>query len=159
MLLVFGEYNNLIYNDTFVVFNLSSLIEGFEMISIIPPFIRQFNDEKEFDIMYANYLLSDNNAFYEMMKIVMSIYMGKDVYILITKDNGIFEILTESFQKFLQQRYGIISNNINCIEDLEFILDEQQFSLSGLYNLDIDKEKFTYMYYAKHPEQLRIDKD
>jgi len=157
-MLVFGDYNSLPRDDRFVTFNLSSLIEGFEMINIVPPFIKQFNDEKQFDITYANYLISDDNAFYEMMKVIMSIYMAKNVYILVTKDEtSIFEILTESFQKFIQQRYGVISSNINCIEDLEYIDDNQQFSIQGLFNLDIDKTRFCYMYYTKYPEELKVE--
>jgi len=156
-MLIFGDYNSLPKENDFVVFNLSSLVEGFETLSLVPPFIRQFNDEKQFDIMYANYLISDDNAFFEMMKIVMSLYMGKDVYVLITRDGGILEILTESLQKFIQQRYGIISININCIEDLKYIEDVSQFTIQGLYNLDIDKERFSYMYYTKHPEELELD--
>lgn len=155
-MLVFGDHNSLVNDGTFTIFNLSSLIEGFEVISIIPPFIKQFNDDKQFDMMYAEYLISNENVFYEMMKIIMSIYLGRDVYILVTKDeNSIFDIVTESLQKFLQQRYGLISNNINCIEDLEYIRDDSGFSLNGTFNLDQDKARFTYMYYSRHPEELK----
>ena len=43
---------------------------------------------------------------------------------------------------FIQQRYGIITNNINEMSDWENV-EECDFSLQGLFNMDQDKERFT----------------
>ena len=123
-----------------VIFNLSSLLEGFERINILPPF-EMDRYSRDFDIMYAQYLLGNDNTFYEFMKIIIAIYYGVDTIILVDR-NELYECVNESLLKFIQQRYGLICNNINEIEDWEAV-QECDFTLQGLYNLDQDKERFT----------------
>lgn len=148
MRIIFTTYENLILDSkeiedkTSVVFNLSSLREGYKRVDLFPPFLKEYSD-KEFDMNYANYILNTEKIFFEFMKkIIMPLYYdNKSVYILISKGN-VFDELTESLQKFIQQRYGLISNNINDAEDYEY-LEDADFSILGLYNLDIDKEKYS----------------
>lgn len=149
-MLLFGEYKNLlIYKNDMIVFNLSSLIEGYERVNLLPPYNMQINmvDDKQFDIAYANFILNDENAFYDFMKIIMSLYNGLNVYILVGGNEGMYDFLTESLQKFIQSRYGIISYVINDISDWDSIVEDRStFSLNGLYTMDIDKERFTYLF-------------
>lgn len=127
------------------VYNLSSYVEGVERINILPNFQMDYSN-KQFDMAYAEYLMKENHIFMELMKIVMNMYFGLDVVILITRDQGgLFDCITESLEKFLQQRYGIVSNNIGEIDDWNYIQDTD-FSLQGLYNLDIDKERYSRLY-------------
>lgn len=153
-MLVFGPYSctKKMYdlNQSTIFFNLTSLKEGFERLNLIPPSIQNmYLNDKNFDLLYANYILQNDAVFYEMMKIVYSIYSGNTVYILTSTDLQECDFVAESLQKFIQSRYGIISNNVNSEEDLDF-LSECNFSMNGLYNLDIDKERFAGLYVAKN---------
>lgn len=143
-MLVFGPFMHGLEFD--YIFNLTSSKEGLYRINLIPPFGDQLYS-KDFDMLYANYLLQNDNAFLELMeKIVYPLYNGKSVYITVSSCLDEFDYISESLQKFIQARYGIVSNNINDIEDLNY-LQESNFSIDGLYNLDIDKERFSVMCY------------
>lgn len=137
--------------NRFIIFNLSSLLEGFERINILPPFKLDRYD-RDFDIMYANYILENDNIFYEFMKIIMSLYSDLDTLILVNKEE-LYEYVNESLVKFIQQRYGIVANMINVKEDWEYV-QESGFSLQGLFNLDKDKERFIYIHVQKHGVEL-----
>lgn len=142
-MLIFGDHNCIRFNENMVIFNLSSYIEGFERVDILPSF-QVINSGKDFDYLYAQMITTDNYKFTEFMKIIMSLYMGKDVYVIIQKENELQEIVTESLQKYIQQRYGIISNIIYDVSDWEYVV-ECDFSITGLYNLDIDKNRYNYI--------------
>lgn len=138
-MLTFGyDLMNVPY-DT-VVFNLSSLIEGYPVLDILPPF-EIVSNQREFDIIYANFLMGPK--FIETMKLIMCLYYGQNVHVLVSKGDH-FEAITESVSKLIQQRYGYISNFIQDPSDFDYAV-EGEFSLNGLYNLDMDKEKFSYM--------------
>lgn len=124
------------------VFNLSSLKEGYEKLHILPLNNIQTYDEAEFDILYANMILSNDHMFMEFFKIIESLYIGQNVCILVG-ENHTFEYITESLMKLIQQRYGYICNYIYDINDIDDIEKQERsdFSLMGLYNLDIDKER------------------
>lgn len=90
---------------------------------------------------YMDYLLRDDCAFMDMMKVVYSIYENKNVVVLIdTTDKDILRCV-ESFQKILQYRYDLVSNIIFEEEDKVTLVDTE-FSVKGLYNLDLDKARF-----------------
>lgn len=127
-------------DDRFVIFNISCLLEGFTRVNILPPF-EMDRYSRDFDILYAEYLLNNETVFYEFMKIIMSIYYGLDTILLVDRGE-LYECINESLMKFIQQRYGLICNNINIIEDWSYV-EECEFTLQGLYNLDQDKERFT----------------
>jgi len=124
------------------IYNVSSLLEGYTKLNILPYTVR-YSDEKEFDLAYALYILEHDNVFFDMMKIIYNLYIGNDVYLLITIDQ-FSEIVTESLLKFIQQRYGYIGNRVNEPEDLE-TLAPGDFTLFGVFNLDQDKERFSYL--------------
>lgn len=144
-MLVLCDHNCIDNNiaERFIIFNLSSLLEGFERVNLLPPFKLDRYD-RDFDIMYANYILENDNIFYEFMKIMMSLYYGLDTLILVNKDD-LYEYVNESLIKFIQQRYGIITNVINVKEDWEYV-QESEFTIQGLFNMDKDKERFTYIH-------------
>lgn len=142
-MLIFGDYDCLVPRDNMVVLNLNSFLEGYERLNLLPPFGLEYGD-KDFDMKYAEYILTNDNVFMELMKVIISLYAGKDVYILSAKNN-IYEFIAESLQKFIQQRYGYLSNILNDMEDWEYV-EESSFNIYGVYNLDIDKERFSYIY-------------
>lgn len=127
------------------ILNLSSYKEGIEKLNLLPPTngTLPFKDEKEFDIAYANYIMSNDFTFMELMKIIIPIYEGKDVYIVVSR-SPYFDMITESLTKFIQVRYSIISQYVYDFNDLEFIdMDLSFANIQGLYNLDVDKERFS----------------
>ena len=124
------------------VFNLSNSYEmGIGLDSLVPPFFP--TEGKDFDLNYANYILTNENAFTQMMHIVYSLYEGKNIFVMV--GNGDYrEYLTDSLIKFIQQRYGYNSYIINEIDDLLAVTDSE-FSIQGLYNLDQDKERYVML--------------
>lgn len=127
------------------ILNLSSYKEGIEKLNLLPPTngTLPFKDEKEFDIAYANYIMANDFTFMELMKIIIPIYEGKDVYIVVSR-SPYFDMITESLTKFIQVRYSIISQYVYDFNDLEFIdMDLSFANIQGLYNLDVDKERFS----------------
>jgi len=124
------------------VYNISSLLEGYTKLNILPYTVK-YSDEKEFDLDYALYILNNDNVFFDMMKIIYNLYIGNDVYLLVTIDQ-FSEIVTESLLKFIQQRYGYIGNRVNEPEDL-MALVPGDFTLFGVFNLDQDKERFSFL--------------
>lgn len=152
-MLIFGDHNCIPNtNKAMLIYNLSSMKEGFERVNILPPSNISYNEEKGFDMNYASYLMSDE-AFFEFFgKVIMPIYDGYDVYIVVTR-NGMFDAIEESLQKFIQQRYGINSYIVNSIDD--YIMEDiTSFSIQGLYNLDIDKDRYIYRYATINIEQI-----
>lgn len=146
MKIVFTDYNCLtedIVTGDWMILNLNSFIEGFERLNILPPFGLEYGD-KNFDIMYANYIIQNDVPFIELMKIIMTVYSGKNVIILSSKGN-IYEFVAESLQKFIQQRYSLVSYIVNDLDDWQYV-EDTMFDINGVYNLDIDKERFTYLY-------------
>lgn len=75
----------------------------------------------------------------------MAIYSGKDVVILTNSNNDIYDFVSESLQKFIQQRYSLISYNVYDIEDWQYV-EDTMFNIRGVYVLDMDKERFSYLY-------------
>lgn len=156
-MIVFGTYSCLssIINEKSYVFNLTSLKEGFRQLNLIPN-IDYYNNfintnldpnisfDSMFDMYYANEIISNDSMFYEFMTIIYLLYNDNDVIILTSNDINGCDYIAESLQKFIQERYGIISNNVNELDDLNYLV-ECEFSFNGLYNLDQDKERFVYL--------------
>ena len=144
-MLVFGkaqylnDFKKQFPKSELVVFNFSFIGEGYEILDLLPRERFNIDDSQEFDIAYANYILNDNYRFSEFMKIIYPLYEGKDVFVLIS-NTDFFDILNESVSKLIQQRYGYISNEVHSSEDIEYIR-EGTFTIQGLYNLDMDKER------------------
>lgn len=145
MYLMYGDRKALDYfmrerREDVCVFNFSSLSEGFITLDLLPRQRFDIDDSQEFDIAFANYIMNDNYRFDQFFQIIFPLYCGENVFVL-TSSNEFFDILNESLFKLIQQRYNFISNPINSKEDIEY-LREGSFSITGLYNLDIDKERF-----------------
>ena len=69
-----------------------------------------------------------------------------NVMLLVYRDNGYFDAITESVCKFIQSRYGIVPVNIITPDAYDSIIMSQyvsSFSVNGLFNLDHDKELYS----------------
>lgn len=142
-MLMVGTIQNLQVTDNTVVLNFSSLNEKYPKLDIYPPRELPGRSEYEFDMAYAQYIMSNDMVFFDFMQIPYNLYLGKDVFILID-DDARYEFLNESLLKFIQQRYGYNANYITCAED--FIYAEPgTFSEIGMANLIYDKERLSYI--------------
>lgn len=129
------------------IYNLSSPLEGFERINIIPHDLMLTEENQyQFDMLYAQAIIQYGMV--EMMKIILPVYNGEDVYLIVYHDNGYFDAITESVVKFIQNRYGIIPVYINDMIDYDFTPTQYNMSLSvnGLFNFDQDKEIYVKEY-------------
>lgn len=144
-MLLIGDHNTIPYGmiDDLVVYNLFSLKEGLDNLNLIPS-VRMDYNSKEFDRLYAQNIISNDDTFIELMRIVYPLYEGKNVY-LVTTLNDLFDGLTESILKLIQDRYGYNYSIINSYEDIQYLDDDSDFSLNGLFNLDHDKERMSYI--------------
>lgn len=142
-MLLYGTIQNLITTNDCEVYNFSSLNEEYNNLYLLPP--QEFGTDYnyQFDINYANYILSNDNIFFNFMQIIYNLYLGKDVFILID-DSIQIQGLNESLFKFIQQRYGYEASCINCMEDF-LIAEDSSFSDFGLINLDNDKNRLAYL--------------
>ena len=137
-----------------VMYNLSSMREGFiSLQALIPPNTIGRLTDREFDIAYANYIMSNDTLFCIFFQIVYNLYIGKDVFIIISTEDW-SENLLESLLKLIQQRYGYNGVLINTEADYLYATNSMNFGFApgyGIYNLDQDKERFTTLI-----EQYRI---
>ena len=137
-----------------VMYNLSSMREGFiSLQALIPPNTIGRLTDREFDIAYANYIMSNDTLFCIFFQIVYNLYIGKDVFIIISTEDW-SENLLESLLKLIQQRYGYNGVLINTEADYLYAVTSMNFGFApgyGIFNLDQDKERFTTLI-----EQYRI---
>ena len=146
-MLMYGDVSNII--NTGAVYNITSLKEGMiRLPNLIPPnLIGKFVD-KDFDIAYANYIMSNDIVFKEFFDIIYNLYIGNDVYLVVSKDDW-SENLIESIIKLIQQRYGYNAVQINSFDDYIHYINSSyipDFAPGyGIYNLDIDKDRYTYI--------------
>lgn len=141
--------------DKFLILNLSSLAEGFQRVHLVPSVTAAYNNDKEFDIAYANYIFSNNNVFMELMKIIYPLYLGSDVFLLVSRNENTHDIITESLCKLIQQRYGYNYQLLNNKDDIDYC-DDSGFSFYGIQTLDMDKERMTYLAVQQNPELLEM---
>ena len=132
-----------------VVYNLTSLKEGYQRLySLIPPNELGRFTGKEFDIAYMNYIINNDFVFFEFFQIIYNLYIGKDVYIIVSSDDW-SENLVESLIKFIQQRYGYNATKISSFDDYIYSANSKYIAGFtpgyGLMNLDIDKERYSYI--------------
>ena len=148
MYLFYGNGNALPQND-FKLYNFNSIKEKGIRLNLFPQNSLGAIDEYDFDCRYANYIMTDDFAFMNMMSVVMDLYSGINVFILADEDDfytydGWNAILVQSFMKLLQQRYGINGTKIDNHWDMENA-NPTEFSEYGILNLDVDKERYSYL--------------
>lgn len=141
-MLLYGNVAN-IKTDSYV-FNLTSFVEGYNRLRIIPPNNLGASSDYEFDQLYANWIFGNDSIFFDFFTIINILYCGFDVYLIVSDDMWSENIL-ESLLKLIQQRYGYNATKINCFDDLVYA-DPGEFNPGyGLFNLDQDLERFSYL--------------
>ena len=136
-----------------ITYNLSSSYEGFPILNLlsipignIPESILNGDcDTPEFDINYSNYIINNNDAFIQLMGIVIPVYQEPNTLVHILVNQSRFrDCITESLAKLIQQRYGYNTNFIFNIEDLMYV-EESDFSIPGLFRMDSDLLRYTQL--------------
>jgi len=140
-----------ITKDTYFL-NLSSFKMGFQRVNLAPPYECTSLEPKLFDMMYAKFILENNIVFMELMNIIVPVFEGKSIVILITMGDG-WDVITESLQKFLQQRYNIISTICYNPEDYEYG-QEVIMNKSSLYNFEQDRKRFLNLFVMENGEDI-----
>ena len=121
----------------------------------MPSISASYNDDKQFDIDYANYFFSNDAVFMEFMKIVYPLYEGYDVFLLVSRNEDTHDIITESICKLIQQRYGYNYQLLNLKDDIDYY-DDSNFSFYGIQTFDTDKERMTYLAVQQNPQLINV---
>lgn len=146
-MLMYGNSENVIATGN--VYNLTSMKEGYTRLNnLIPPNSLGKLTGRDFDLAYADYILGNDMVFIEFFHIIYSLYIGTDVYIVVS-ENDWSENLLESLLKLIQQRYGYNACKIDSLEDYVYFSISAQIPEFNIYfgikNLDMDKERYTYI--------------
>lgn len=145
-MLMYGDSSNII--NTGQIFNITSLINGYNRLDLLYPpygFIR--SDNRDFDMSYYNYIMNNDNVFVQFFNIVYNLYLGNDVYLIISMDNWSINII-EAILKIIQQRYGYDGVLINDYSDYLYFSNSKTFGFDngfGLMNLDKDLDRYIYL--------------
>ena len=150
-MLMYGESYHI--PDRCVVFNITSMREDLPKLNLIPPeYVGRLNS-RDFDIAYMNYIFGYDPAFAEFFQIINNLYMGNDVYLVMTAGQDWSENLLESILKIIQQRYGYNAVRIYTPDDyIQAQNTRMQFDPTyGLMNLDADKQRYAMMFMNMNP--------
>lgn len=104
----------------------------------------EFVQTVEFDIQYANALLSNPILFSKLLSIVSASYEGNTVVVLVERD-WYRDAVMESLIKFIQQRYGYNCWIVEDLDDIECI-KETTYTTPGLLMLHDDLLKYDQSY-------------
>lgn len=137
------------------VFNFYSVIQIGEWARALEPlsnvferlsFAFTFDDDQytlDFDRQYAFQLLSNQNSFTMLMKIMMLVETMDEVIVITNHSNPYVEVVVDSLIKFIQQRYSIQSYIINDIDDIDSFATSNFNTEEGFnnYMMDVNKIK------------------
>lgn len=137
------------------VFNFYSVIQIGEWARALEPlsnvferlsFAFTFNDDQytlDFDRQYAFQLLTNQNSFAMLMKIMMLVETMDEVIVITNHSNPYVEVVVDSLIKFIQQRYSIQSYIINDIGDIDSFATSNFKTEEGFnnYMMDVNKIK------------------
>lgn len=154
MKLFYGNSSALGYiPQDFKIYNFSSLKEIGIPMNLFPPNNLGAINEYDFDCKYAQYIMCNDFVFCSLMNFIMDLYSNQNIFILISDESDSFfnpdvgswsAMLIESFLKFIQQRYGLNATYIESSDDIN-ISEDAEFSDFGIFNLDEDKERWSYI--------------
>lgn len=140
------------------VYNISSMLYNTSIpsLSITPNSEMLYNAvianarintiQYDIDQVYASFLMTNSTAFMQLMQVVRDLYFGKNVILLVYREENVFDPATESLCKFIQQRYGYNYQMVNDYTDLN-IYDSSSFSVPGITAFDNDNIR--YLSYVK----------
>lgn len=153
MVIFTSNINVLKYIANPVIYNLSSYYSEFENITGLITKIQIFNNTQmpinefiyspQFDSIYANSVMQNNELFIDFIKIIINA-TEFPVVVLISHD-PYRDAITESIIKLIQIRYGYNCWEVDDIDDLDCVR-ESSFTPYGLLNLDQDKKRYDELF-------------
>lgn len=131
------------FQETTVVYNINSNTTEFTRLNLMPPMelLSKIRNSELFDQEYTNYIMLNDSVFVQFMCIMLSLAFGKDVILLVYKEESTFDPIIEVILKLIQQRYGY---NYILLDDLSYLDDLQQtsFTTEGLVNYQQDFNRY-----------------
>ena len=163
-MLIIGPYN-CIPEDTskYTVLALFTYVEGYPRITFDFPTNVMSASEQDHDILFGSHILNNNISFIYLMTIIAKLYNHENVYLICDGlIDPIFEDMTLTLTKFINERYGYKSYYIYTKEDLDLAIleeyrDTSTFSVVGLYNFDLDMPR--YVSITAHHMPNKVFKD
>lgn len=161
-MLIIAPGNNMILDkllsslgtDDIKVFNLCSFNESIQRVDIIPPLDLLKNGNVEnIDFILSDYIFNNDAIFFEfMVKVIIPLYSQQIVILLGNIEYDFYDICIESLLKIIQTRYGISGVIINDLSDIDMVSKnllfgrDSEFTIQGLMNLDIDKDRYSNIF-------------
>lgn len=138
-----------------VVYNLSSYFSDVPTLNALLPSVAHIPEETlsqdvsdfpAFDVAYGDYLINNNEAFAQLMNIIVPAYTSPETLVQILINSSEYrDAITESLIKLIQQRYGYNIYIVNDLEDFLYV-DESDFSIPGLFTLDQDLARWRCLF-------------
>lgn len=158
-MLIFGPYQACLSASTInrdcVFFNFTSLVQSIPRLGFLLPSLDVVNtDPITLSTQYSSCLLTNVNAFTELMAIMMPLYEGKHVFVCTSGEtlNSYLTIMNEMLPEFIKIRYGYQSVFINNADDLNYFDEgDYGFSVQGIQNFDHDRD---WLIMSKENERL-----
>lgn len=140
-MIIFGNINSFPVNckENLMPVNFTGMSENIDRISTIGLETIDINDP-DFDKKFAEIMYNNDDNFISLFDIIQLLNSGYDIYVCISSGQ-ILDFLNESLAKFIQQRYGYNYQMINEVDDIDWY-DDSSFSTTGLYNYDIDRDRY-----------------
>lgn len=123
-----------------VIYNLNANVTNFEQLYLMPP-QGMLISSPEFDNAYIGLILSDDNYFVQFMRIIIPLFYGSDVYLLAYNEETVFNPITETILKLIQQRYGYNYQEVHFIYDIDFYI-QSSFTTPGALQFDEDQARY-----------------
>mgnify|MGYP003390747879 FL=1 len=138
-----------------VTYNLSSYFSDVPTLNALLPsaayipeetLSQDVSDFPAFDVAYGEYLINNNEAFAQLMNIMIPAFTSPETLVQILINTSEYrDAITESLVKLIQQRYGYNIYIINDIEDFLYA-EESDFSVPGLFAIDQDLARWRCMF-------------
>lgn len=144
------------FMDQSVVYNVGSNCNdiSIEKLELFPRYGLNINSV-EFDSQYIDQLLNEDQYFVNLMKIMIPLRDGKDVFLLIYNEETVFAPIYEVLFKLIQKRYGYNYNMINDIDDWnDKDLNNGEFTTPGIETFDKDYERYEQILIMNNPDEF-----
>lgn len=130
------------------IYNMSTIYEGIEPVFslalsdvVLQPELCDY-DSQVFDAFYCKHVIEDDNAFNDLMRIMIPANLNPDCLVHVLIKRSVFrDAVTETLIKLIQQRYGYNCYVVNELEDFIYA-EESDFSIPGLFTFEQDRGRW-----------------
>ena len=137
------------------LFSFSEISDMFPRIDNLNPLTycdheHVLSSEMHFNQWYANFVLNTPSAYKQLIDIMRQDNNGTVVYICIEPSIEFSNDLTDALRQMIFDRYGVICNMINSMEEDIYNLKESEFTTEGLILLDSELEYYKKIWGYEH---------